>query len=85
VEAGWFLRCTVELEDGLDQLGGLVTALMAGDAREYVSVQGGTMREAGYRVDHPGGSRVVTEQSPHVHLLERRLAPWRQHADEDGP
>jgi hypothetical protein len=76
VEAGWFLRLTVDLERGLAPLNEVVTALILGRASEFISVRDATARDDGFFVDYGGGSTEVRPQFPDPDAVERILPAW---------
>jgi len=76
VETGWFLRVEVDLERGVGHLSEIVTAVVRGHAREFVSVRDGTPRAEGFLVEYPGGSIEARSQSPDRDVLQRVLEAW---------
>jgi hypothetical protein len=82
VETGWFLRVEVDLEQGVDHLSEIVTAVVRGHAREFVSVRDGTPRADGFLVEYPSGSIGARPQFPDRDALQRVLEAW---APDVGP
>ncbi|RBY97839.1 hypothetical protein DQ237_02725 [Blastococcus sp. TF02-8] len=82
VETGWFLRITVELDEGSDHLREVVAALMTGRAQETVGIQDGRAVEHGWHVEYPSGARSATPVPADPHAVQHPLPAW---GPADGP
>jgi hypothetical protein len=76
VDAGWFIRRFVDVEDDMQHLTEVLDALITGNACEFIGIDDESVTDHGYRITYRRGSISSRPEATSTNVTVRRLPPW---------